>query len=241
MKTTKALFCGLTVASLLTILGSVAFGNSLTISIVSGYQSGAGGEFNITSPDAALNPVTRGYNANAIVNGGFETFCLEYTEHFSPGSSYSYGLSTAAISGGPGATGTPPRDQISVGTAWLYDQFGHGTLAGYNYTPGSSRAASAAALQQTIWWLENENWDGGVSTQPNNVFTTAVLAQFVSPQADNTLYNVGVINLGDSTSNPQFQAQDQLILTVPDGGATVALLGFALAGVELVRRKSKRA
>ena len=93
------------------------------------------------------------YAAAATFNGGFETFCIEYSEHFSPGSTYYYGISQGAMNGG--LSGGNP-DPISRGTAWLYLQFAKGTLAGYNYALGPGGNASAAALQATIWWLEGE-------------------------------------------------------------------------------------
>ena len=77
---------------------------------------------------------------------------MEYNEHFTPGSSYYYGISQGAINGG--VSGGNP-DPISRGTAWLYLQFATGNLQGYNYT-GPNGNLSAGALQDTIWWLEGE-------------------------------------------------------------------------------------
>ena len=75
-------------------------------------------------------------------------------EHFTPGSTYYYGISQGAINGG--ISGGNP-DPISRGTAWLYLQFATGNLANlanYDYSAGAGGNASAAALQATIWWLE---------------------------------------------------------------------------------------
>lgn len=198
--------------------------NQLTLNYGSRH-SGNGGEFNASSADFA--PATMGYNAaKTIYNGGFETFCVETNEYFNPGSSYHYGISQGAIHGG--VSGGDP-DLISRGTAWLYLNFAHGTLAGYNYNIGAAGDASAAALQATIWWLEGEG------ANPNNTFSTLVTSVPNYLANNNGFYGVGVLNLWDGNNNP---AQDQLILTrgVPDDGTTVMLLGTALSVLGMARR-----
>ena len=63
--------------------------------------------------------------------GTFQTFCVEDSEYFSPGSTYNVQLNTAAVYGMPGATsGSEP---VTLGTAWLYSQFANGSLSGYDY------------------------------------------------------------------------------------------------------------
>jgi hypothetical protein len=195
-------------------------------------HSGNGGEFNAWSVNFA--PATMGYTQATMNNGGFETFCLETNEYFNPGSTYNYGISQGAINGGVGG-GNP--DPISKGTAWLYLNFAHGTLAGYNYSIGAAGDASAAALQSTIWWLEGEG------AHPNNTFSTLVSNRFVNPTADNNgQFGVSALNLWDANGNP---VQDQLILTgggqfnAPDGGTTIMLLGGALSVLGMARRYLK--
>ena len=232
----KIAFVGMLAVSLLEITSAGASANSLVIDIASGYQSGAGGEFNIQSSDPLLsNPAALAYAPVAIVNGGFETFCLEYGEHFTPGSTYNYSISGGAKAGGPGAVNGV--DMISMGTAWLYQQFATGTLAGYNYTPGAGRQASAAMLQNTIWWLENENYSNGTSPNPNNIFSNMVMTHFVTQaaaMADNTAFKVSVLNLGAA---PSYSNQDQLVMTVPDSGTTLGLLSIVLAAAASTRRR----
>lgn len=190
-------------------------------------QSGNGGEFNASSPDFV--PATMGYAAATTYNGGFETFCVEGNEYFSPGSTYYYAISQGAVNGG--ISGGNP-DPISKGTAWLYLNFAQGTLAGYNYTPGAGGNASAAALQATIWWLEGEG------ANPNNTFSTLVMGLTGYLDDNNGYYGVGVLNLWADRAHTQF-AQDQLILIpdVPDGGTTAMLLGLGLLGLFLFNRK----
>ena len=119
------------------------------------YSYGNGGEFTAVTTGSGL--------------GTFQTFCIEYNEEFGPGNTYQYKMNTGAVAGGPGAVVTDPNtglpmDNISIGTAWLYSQFRAGTLANY-FTVNQQQ--NAGALQQAIWWLEDET--GGVK----NGFVTA--------------------------------------------------------------------
>jgi len=197
------------------------------------YKSSSGGEF-------TLNPLTGwlqltgyapGVTRNIGLTGTFQSFCLEGgTDIDGYPTTYNADLNTNAVGGGPGAP--PAGDPVSVGTGWLYMQFATGTLAGYNWS-GSSRLDSAFALQKTIWWLEGET-----GLQPANIFTTAVLNQFGSMAGAmaNGGWNYGVYALNLWTLNGRVDAQDFLVF-VPDGGATLMLLGGALMGLGALRRK----
>ena len=89
--------------------GSVGFlynflkrpGHANTIQVAMNYgsrHSGNGDEFN-----ADFAPATMGYNpAKTIYNGGFETFCVEENEYFTPRSTYNYGISQKAVKGDVG-------------------------------------------------------------------------------------------------------------------------------------------
>jgi hypothetical protein len=205
-------------------------------------HSGVGGEFNAAS--GTLNPAALGYASQTMANMGngmgFSTFCLEYNEHFTPGGTYNYSISNAAILGGVGGA-VNGQDPLSLGTAWLYLNFAQGTLGGYNYTTISSGDASAGYLQNTIWWLEGEIGSAGMG----NPFAAAILAQFGSAAAamadNNGFFGVGVLNLSylDGTL-----AQDQLILVpnqnVPDGGTTVILLGLGTLSLIVFQRQLHR-
>ena len=59
------------------------------------YSYDVGGEFTATTSQSFLN----NYVPSTIVNGGFETFCVETTVKFTPGSSYSYNLSNTDSQG----------------------------------------------------------------------------------------------------------------------------------------------
>ncbi|MBM4313784.1 MAG: PEP-CTERM sorting domain-containing protein [Deltaproteobacteria bacterium] len=218
----------------LVVAGS-GWANEITINRFAGYYSGNGGEFNITGI-----PVS-GYASSALYGGGFETFCLERYEYISPGSKYYAEVSSSNST----ASTTYGNDPISQGTAWLYSLFAEGTLSGYNYTPGYYRSASAAELQETIWWLEGE-----ITYAPTNSFSSLVTTKFGSESyakstvAGNT-YGVGVLNLYvDPTKKAN--RQDQLILTNPSTPttvpepATMLLLGLGLIGLAGIRSRLKK-
>lgn len=210
--------------------------SQVTISQVSGYSSGSGGEF-LLVPSSDLSYLLNGYAATAKYGSGFLSFCIEKNEYFSPGSTYNAAISNGAIGGGvSGAVGG--TDIISKGTAWLYKNFATGFLSGYDYNPVGGRS-TAGELQNAIWYLEGE-----LSSIGANQFITQVTTQFgtlANAVLDNDgSYGVKAVNLGKASSFPN---QDQLVYipTVADGGMTVALLGLGMLGVFLIRRQLKSA
>jgi hypothetical protein len=224
------------------------------------YSYGNGGEFRaVPSSDllTALNnlsgyaAVTKGTVTSATDGSSwgyqsamagaayFQTFCIEYNEEFSPGTTYSVSLSNNALYGG----NKPDGDPISIGTAWLYKTFAAGTLSGYNYaySAGRQSQSSAGALQQAIWWLEEE--PNGVR---NSFIDAAEEALYgagntgggydTKIRADaNGLYGVQVMNLGVPG-----EVQDQLVIVpVPEPTTLIAgallLLPFGLSGLRMLR------
>lgn len=230
----RSLFCSLALSALALTQASA---NTVTLGASnSNYRVGNGGEFNWIPNGGNPGGLGAGYAASALLGSGFESFCIQYGEYISFGSTYEYAISDRA----KGPTG---EDKISVGTAWLYSQFATGTLTGYNYTPGASRAATAGELQKAIWFLEGEI--GTISE--TNVFYEAATEMFSSDGATadaNGSYGVFALNLGPvgtSQTAPQeaWSNQDQLVYRgVPDGGMTLALLGLGLLGLALAKRRS---
>src|SRR5450759_5179274 len=199
------------------------------------YQTGSGGEFTI---NALGNYNTLSYFAgakdiNAVV-GSFQTFCIEDNEYISPYPTvYNASLSNVAVLGGIGG-GSP--DPISYGTAYLSSTFAAGGFAGaetYNYanTPAGGRNTSANLLQQAFWWLEDE----GPVYDASNPYMAKVVSVFLNPKADAPYgySNVYAMNLWTLDGG---YAQDVLYTGVPDGGATLMLLGGALVGLGGLRR-----
>ena len=208
------------------------------------YTSIPGGEYNayVTGLFKGQTPaqVLAGYasDAKTVVAGnlGFQTFCLEESEGFTPGKTYQAVVNDRAVAGGVNLSHpavTPGADILSVGTTWLYAQFAKGTLAGYNYAWGAGRVATAKELQATIWYLEDEAADPGAA----NPFRNAVVGHFVDPKVDAVagLDGVYAVNL---TLNGTLK-QDVLIYLTPDGGLTVSLLGLGLAAVGVFGLRAK--
>ena len=95
-----------------------------------------------------------GYAPEAIYNAGhgtgFETFCMERNEYFTPGSSYYYAISEKpSMAALASVIPFPLERRYSTGCS-LQATFPDTT------TPAQIATHSAAELQATIWWLEGE-------------------------------------------------------------------------------------
>jgi len=179
-----------------------------------------GGAFTVESPDS--DP--------------FLTFCLERDEYISYNTTYYAKLALAADDGGAGGLSPDPLDSR---TAFLYSQFLDGT--GY-FTSLNTDVING--LQLAIWRTEEEVDSSynvlGTPTQRNLAET---YYNWATTQADGSLYGVQVMQLW-GTYNPTTGAvsgykQDQLV-RVPDGGATLVLLGGTLLGIGALRRRLSR-
>jgi len=220
------------------IIGPMAMADTLTLHRVTDYFSGDGGEFTLSGNDLVS---FQAYYADSAEDEGnwdpsIQSFCVERNEYVSVGSTYNFDLNTAAVAGGIDG-GSP--DPLSVGAAYLYYQFSQGILEDYDYAEGAGRIASAADLQQAIWWLEDET----AAADPNNIFINAVIGLFADPKANNNgEYPVLVLNLYNMDAT---FAQDMLVTaSVPEPGVMhlfcSGLLGAGLFGLARQRRKLKK-
>jgi hypothetical protein len=243
----------------LAFAGPVGQTGSFTWTRQGGYYTGSGGEFSIAGYTGINNDsyVDTGVDMTSTKNIGtgqinFETFCLE-TGEYAASPSYFVVRSEAAMGGGA----TP--DRISLGTAYLYSEFAKGTLSvpsgSYFSGVAPTRATEAGLLQQAIWWLEGEGSDISDATYMSNPYANAVVAMFGSiagAKADATAGYLGVYVLNNFTTaearnawvdtgvfDSSKKAQDFLYYSVPDAGATLVLLGSALAGLGVFRRSSR--
>ena len=219
------------------------------------YSAGNGGEFRAIG-NADLNSIvnwgayassTQGVTQNAIDNGSwgynsglavtgqryFQTFCIEYNEEFTPGGTYSVGISSKAMYGSQ----PPGGDPISKATAWLYSQFAAGALD-YNYSYGTSRQTSADALQQAIWWLEGEGSATRNGAGSNYISEAEVALGLTDANVQtvdaNGAFGVMALNLGSPG-----QVQDQLVI-VPEPATmlagTLLILPFGASTLRILRK-----
>ena len=204
------------------------------------YSAGGGGEFRATLVGVA-NSVEQAAgvkvsNPSAPVGATvYQTFCMETNEFFTPDATYYVRVNTAAVNGGSGGslpTGDPisggPGDPLDPRTAYLFTRFSDGTLAslGYNYTLGSGRSTTASALQQAIWYIEQEI-SGPLSGLALTFYNTANTAVNGPSPTWAGLGNVRVLNVY-SDSNLTQRNQDQLVLIQPSGAPPVVPLPAAV-------------
>jgi hypothetical protein len=210
------------------------------------YSSGTGGEFRATlvglpgvvEQAAGVKVSNPSAPVGAVV---FQTFCMETNEFLTPGTTYYVQLNTAAINGGAGGSlpnGDPisggPGDPLDPMTAYLFTRFSDGTLAGlgYNYTLGAARSASAAALQNAIWYIEQEI-SGPLSGLALTFYNDAWNAVHGANPTWSGLGNVRVLNLYADQAMTQ-RKQDQLALIEPSFGNPVPLPSAAWAAATLL-------
>jgi len=155
---------------------------------------------------------------------GWLTFCVEVQETLAFGRLLEVvGISDTAYNGGVG----PEGDPLDPETAYLYTQ--------YRQMGGSTNATLNNDYQNAIWWIEEA--PGGV-----NNYLVAAAFEAVNSGSWVGLGNVRVMNLVWGQDYGNFKkgdrAQDLLTMVgVPDGGATLTLLGCALLGLGALRRK----
>jgi len=204
------------------VAGLATAAHAATIVVNQGaYSFGTGGEFNakITGAGAFDSPL-------ALTNSGwFETFCLEIPENFQPGATYQVTVNSYADGGGNGGQ-IGSVDPLSDATAYLYYAFITGSLGGYDYADAfGQRKNNAGALQNAIWYLENEM--GTLDSADAIAYYNYALTGAGSGYAGTLVY---VANLYD---NAGAKHQSQLV-AIPAPGT---LAGLALVGVVAGRRR----
>jgi hypothetical protein len=208
----------------LLMAGSAVASPTVSVKRIDGYYAGDGGEFTLT-PNAELAALL-GSSAK------FESFCLEKNERVASGTTYRVVVNDEALLGGgnDGDVGDEGGDPLCDMTAYLYTEFRAGTLTGYDYTVGAGREASAQALQNVIWYLEDEidtwTWaDGSLE----DIFRDAAEQAIASGEWEG-VGHVCVLNLYDRSTGEY--KQDMLgLCAVPAPGAIVlGALGSCVVG-----------
>jgi hypothetical protein len=188
----------------------------------------------------------------ATVSGypSFQTYCIEINHEFSLGGTYNYTL-------GQATHGIPPAGAapfLNLGTAWLYSQFEANALGILNITT----TVQAGELQAALWYFQGQgvNANGAFSglgfgdgLPGANAYTDAAIAALGGGAlglanaitASGGAYGVDIIQSSSTGANGVVTpAQDWLyesVPSVPDGGATVMLLGIGLMSLVLVSRR----
>lgn len=205
------------------------------------------------SPGGAFNgSVVSG--ASGSWNNSFQSFCLEYKETISFGTTYlvksvtdhtTNKLGTYGTYTGSEVGHTSTQDPISAQTAWLFTQFYNTGLSNSAVWGSGSQATKNTALQEAIWSFEDEQPFGS----PLNSLASSykILANNAIANGWSGIGNVRVLNLFGYDTNKRtysIHKQDQLYMVsaVPEPETYAMLLaGLGLMGAIVRRRKSKAA
>lgn len=205
----------------LIMFSSLSFAN--TIELYNSYGTTNGGEFIAVTDNL----------------GTFDTFCLEKDEFITYEKQYEYLSSSAAVEGGVGG---PEPDPISIGTAYLFYNFLYNPVSiQYTYTTDTEHETKANALQEAIWYLEQEI----NSINSENTFFNQVALLYQNPMLDsNGAYPVAVLNLyGDNPTTETTNETDanlQSVLAPVPIPAAVWLFGSGLLGLFGIKRRMSR-
>jgi hypothetical protein len=202
----------LTIAAIAAVFTALCHAGELNLTRVQGTFAGDGGEFRLSTDDLSFVG-----GVPALNDVSFQSFCLEHNENVSIGGTYRFEVNTGTVLGGVGGS-VNGFDPLSPMTAWLYQSFVEGTLVGYDY--GAGRGASARALQNAIWYIEDE--------VPNLTLGAAFHLQAVNANPT-SIGKVRVLNLFQGESH----RQDQIFMQAPEP-TTIVLLVTAMAFIGLV-------
>ena len=224
----KTLHATLMVLAITGAVSTSALASDVLVGNYDPYQSGRGGEFrmhDIQGSGAGITGLASDVSANS-----FQSFCVDLGHYIYNGETVRYQISDTVHD-------VPAANQnVQNATAWLYFNFRHGTLSGYDY--GAGRLGSANALQSAIWILQNWTDENG------NGLTGATLAFYNDANAAvaggwSNNGRVKVLNLYANNDNASDYRQSQLTL-VPTPAASLAGFGM-LAGLGIFGTRRRNA
>jgi len=199
-----------------------AMANTIHVTQTPGAHFSAGGELTATTtPTEILGPQTQGA-------GTFQTFCIESHVDLDVNLNYNYTKGQTDHSG----------NTLKLGTAWLFEQFDLGTLPGYEHN-----VTQAGLLQGAIWFFQGQTANpasdaSGYQINTSNPYVIDAMTALGASAGNSSSGAFGVVVLQLDHPSDRTVGQDLLgIVPVPDGGATIALLGLALVGFESLRRR----
>jgi hypothetical protein len=183
------------------------------------YRSGCGGEY---------RAVMIGNLSNVSDKRIFQTFCVERSESLSFNKIYTAKVNVEVVGL------NHPDAPLDPKTAWLYNEFRNGTLAGY-FTNPDGRRASAGQLQKAIWFIEGEITDLGTNAMAKSFVAQATASDW---NQRGTIGTVKVLNLYD-IKHSKIYAQDVLcrIASVPTPAAVI-LVGIGTGILGVFRKKN---
>lgn len=172
-----------------------------------------------------------GLGAHGVAANEFISFCVETGESVSVPGTYDADLNTESV-----FTGVALHEK----TAWLYERFIKGTLAGYDYA-GAGRSDSGAALQAAIWSFQGQTYSG-TALSPTQVALRDAFIAAADTAAPTGIGNVRILNIWKFEGARIWDNKRQDMLVMIPLPAPVWMAGIGLCGVVgfCIRRRSAR-